>query len=466
MNVIAQQAGPKPAEQLAAFAAGLMLPDVPRAVVARAKLQILDALGVGLASNAYDFAAATVAGVQALGGPGTCSVIGRSERLTVRDAALANGVLIHGLDFDDTHLGSIVHPTAACLPCALSFGEHRGASGAALLTAYIAGMETAIRIGLAVAGGFHHAGFHATGIVAHFSAAIVAAKLLGLSAEQMVAAQGIAASTASGVQVFLEEGTWTKRLHPGWAAVAGMTAAQLAGAGFKGPLRPYEGRFGLFETHLQHHAGSAKLGALSAGLGSVWHLAETAIKPFPVCHFIHGCADAAVLLHAEIDPAQIEAVEILLPRDTLPIVAEPAAAKLRPSNEYEAKFSAPFVVATCLLRGAFGLADLLPDALADETVLALAARARCTADPDTAFPTYFSGGLRLTLRDGSQLFRHVRVNSGAGERALDEVGVSAKFMASAGMTVAPEQAARIRDAVLDLETISAADLAALLRQGE
>lgn len=464
MNVIATEAETKPAAQLAAFAAGLTLADVPRAVTARAKLQILDALGVGLAANAYDFAAATVAGVRALGGPGACSVIGRSERLTVRDAALANGVLIHGLDFDDTHLGSIVHPTAACLPCALSFGEHRGASGAALLGAYIAGMETCIRIGLAVAGGFHHAGFHATGIVAHFSAAIVAAKLLGLSAEQMVAAQGIAASTASGVQVFLEEGAWTKRLHPGWAAVAGMTAAQLAATGFKGPSRPYEGRFGLFETHLQHHAGDADRHALSAGLGSVWHLAETAIKPYPVCHFIHGCADAAVLLHAEIDPAAIEAVEILLPRDTLPIVAEPAAAKLRPSNEYEGKFSAPFVVATCLLRGAFGLADLLPAALADETALALAARARCVVDPDSAFPTYFSGGVRLTLRDGQQLFRHVRVNSGAGERALDEAGVSAKFMASACMTVEPEQAARIRDAVLDLETISAADLAALLRR--
>lgn len=463
MDAIATRAEGRPAERLARFAAGLTLADVPAGVVERARLQILDALGVGMAANAYGFATATMAGAQALGGAGACSVIGRAERLTVRDAALVNGVLIHGLDFDDTHLASIVHPTAACLPCALSFGEHLGAGGAEMLAAYIAGMETAIRIGLAVAGGFHHAGFHATGLVAHFSSAIVAARLLGLPADRIVAAQGIAASTASGVQVFLEEGAWTKRLHPGWAAVAGITAAQLAGAGFKGPSRPYEGRFGLFETHLQQHAGSADLDALSSGLGSVWHLAETAIKPYPVCHFIHGCADAAIALHGEVNAAEIEAIEILLPRDTLPIVAEPAEAKRRPANEYEAKFSAQFVVACCLLKGAFGLADLLPDALADRSVLDLAARARCTVDPDTAFPAYFSGGVRLTLRDGRTLFRHVRVNSGAGERALTEAGVCAKFMASAAMTVPRERAERIRDAVLRLESQSAAGLGALLR---
>ena len=96
-------------------------------------------------------------------------------------------------------------------------------------------METAIRVGAAAKGGFHHTGFHATGLVAHFSASVVAARLLGLPSEAIVAAQGIAASTASGVQVFLEEGAWTKRMHPGWAAVAGITAARLAQQGFKAP---------------------------------------------------------------------------------------------------------------------------------------------------------------------------------------------------------------------------------------
>lgn len=452
-----------PALTLAEFAAGLTLADIPAPVLDRAKLLILDALGCAIASNAYPFSHTAIAAAVALGGAGECSVIGRPERLPVRDAAMANGILLHGLDFDDTHLGSIIHATAACLPAALSLGEKLRVDGAALLVAYAAGMETAIRVGAAAKGGFHHTGFHATGVVAHFSSAMVAAKLLNLPASQVLAAQGIAASTASGVQVFLEEGAWTKRLHPGWAAVAGITAAHLAAAGFKAPTRPYEGRFGLFETHIQHPAAPIDVPAELHTLGTVWELAETAIKPYPVCHFIHGAADAAIVLHGDFDPAEIVRIEILLPHDTLPIVAEPRQQKLRPANEYDAKFSAPFVVATCLLQGAFGLADLLLPALDRADVLALAARTDCVADPNSLFPRAFSGGVRLHLRDGTTRFHYVPVNSGAGERALDEAAVVQKFMASATMVLPHDQAERIRDTVLTLEHGSAAELAAVLR---
>src|SRR6202035_3814441 len=140
------------------------------------------------------FSDAALAGATALGGVGRCSVIGRANRLPVRDAALVNGMLIHGLDFDDTHLTSIIHATAACLPTALTFGEEMNVDGRVLLVAYAAGMETAIRVGAAAKGGFHHTGFHATGVVAHFSASVVAARLLNLPSEAIVAAQGIAAS--------------------------------------------------------------------------------------------------------------------------------------------------------------------------------------------------------------------------------------------------------------------------------
>jgi 2-methylcitrate dehydratase PrpD len=453
---------PQPARELAAFAAGLTLEAVPERVRDRAKLLILDAVGVALASNAYPYAGASVAGLVALGGAGECSLIGRSERLPVRDAALANGILVHGLDFDDTHLTSIVHPTAASLPTALSFGESVGAHGRDMLTAYLAGMEAAIRIGAAVKGGFHHVGFHATGVIAHFSSAIVAAKLLGLPADKIVAAQGVAASTASGVQVFLEEGAWTKRFHPGWAAVAGITAARLVEHGFVGPSRPYEGKFGLFQTHL-HAPAEVDLASIGAGLGETWHLADTAIKPYPVCHFIHGCADAAIELHGMLSADDIVHVEAYLPKDTMPIVAEPAAAKERPATDYEAKFSTQYVVATCLLKGRFGLPELQPEAIADPAVRDLATRVRCSVDPNSAFPTYFSGGVRVTLRDGRQLFRHIRVNSGAGERALDLDGVVAKFTASASLAVSTAQAERIRDAVLTIETRPVTDLTAALR---
>ncbi len=454
-----------PSAQLASFVARLELAQIPPAVLRRAKLHILDGLGLGLASNSYEYGRRAVAGAVALGSGGQCSVIGRAERLEVRDAALVNGILIHGLDFDDTHLASIVHPTCTSLPCALSLGESLDASGADLLVAFLAGAETAIRIGGAVRGGFHHVGFHATGVVAHFAAAVTASSLLRLSEPQIVAAQGIAGSTASGIQVFLEEGAWTKRFHPGWAAVAGITAARLAQHGFVGPTRPYEGKFGLFETHLHAEANRVDVGELTAQLGEDWRFGATALKPYPVCHFIHGCADAAIELHHELGSqvGEIERVDAFLPQPTLHIIAEPAEAKERPTTDYEAKFSAQFVIAACLLRGRFGLPDLQPEALADPPVRALALKVRCQADPQSAFPTYFSGGVDVTLRDGRKLRRHVRINSGAGERAMEPDAVVAKFMASATLSIPAPQAERVRDAVMDLEHRSATELMRLLR---
>jgi 2-methylcitrate dehydratase PrpD len=347
----------------------------------------------------------------------------------------------------------------------LSFAESLGASGEALLTAFLAGAETAIRIGGAVKGGFHHVGYHATGLVAHFASCIVAGKLLQLNQEQLVAAQGIAGSTASGIQVFLEEGAWTKRFHPGWAAVAGITAARLAQHGFVGPSRPYEGKFGLFETHLQDHAEHIDVEELTSGLGDVWRFGDTALKPYPVCHFIHGCADAAIELHAQVAPQDIVKVEAWLPQPTLHIIAEPAQLKERPTTDYEAKFSAQFVVAACLLKGRFSLADLQPQALADPKVRALALKVRCLPDPKSAFPTYFSGGVQVTLRDGRTLQHYVRINSGAGERAMQPAAVVAKFMGSATLSIPARQAERIREAVLALEDVAATELTALLRSG-
>lgn len=445
------------------MAAGLRLESLPGAVVERARLHILDALGLGLASSVQDFGRRTVAGVAAMGGRGECSVIGNAAPMDMRDAALANGVLVHGLDFDDTHLASIIHPTCTALPAALALGERLDASGADLLAAFIAGAETGIRIGLAVDGGFHHTGHHASGMVSHFASAVTAARLMGLDEAGITAAQGIAGSTASGIQVFLEEGAWTKRMHPGWGAVAGITAAHLAQGGFKAPTRVYEGRFGLLQAHL--HGLETKPDEIARDAGHVWHFGETALKPYPVCHFIHGCADAAIELHAEIAGAEIASVRAFLAQPTLHIVCEPAEAKENPTNEYEVKFSAQFVVAHCLLNGRFGLPDLMPEAMADPATRALARRVKCEADPDSAFPEFFSGGVEVTLADGRVLTRHVRVNSGAGDRAMSADAVAAKFLASASLAVPASKAEAVLDAVMRLESVSARELGALLRAG-
>lgn len=454
------------ARGFAEFVACLRASDIPEEVRERAKLFILDAVGCALAANAYPFAERTLAGVTELGGEGRCSVIGRSVRLPPRDAALINGVLLHGLDLDDTHLTAIIHPTVTCLSAALAIAEQRALHGADLLTAYVAAMESSIRIGVAVKGGFHHVGFHATGLISHFASALAAGRLLGLDASALVSAQGLAASTAAGCQVFLEEGAWSKRLHPGWGAAAGITTATLAKNGFFGPSRPYEGRFGFFDTYLQGYASEVDRAALDDGLGTRWELVETSVKPYPVCHFIHGAAEAAIEIRRELGdlrPEDIAEVSVVVPRDTVPIVVEPIEVKTNPANDYDAKFSAQFVVATCLLRGRFGLAELTETALRDPQVRGLARRVVCGADPESRFPKYMSGGVRVKLRDGRERTLHIPVNKGSGRRSLSAADISDKFFGSAELTVSRDKAQRIQDAVLGVDRYDVASLCTALR---
>jgi 2-methylcitrate dehydratase PrpD len=441
------QRGRPLAAYLAAFCRDAAWKSLPAPVQEKVRLHVLDTLGLALASHTQDYAAPALAGIAAAGGSGECTVIGAELRLAPRDAALANGLLMHGLDYDDTHPASIVHPSVVGLPAALAIGEQLDASWTDVLTAYAIGVEAAIRIGAAVQGGFHHAGFHATGIVSHFGAALAAGKLLGLDESQLVAVQGIAASTASGVQVFLEEGAWSKRLHPGWGALAGITAAHLARNGFVAPTRPYEGKFGLFDSHL--HGTAVAPEKMIQGLGEDWCLLDTAIKPYPVCHFIHGCLEAALALHSQFAFSDIDRVIVCLPSKTLPIVAEPAEAKQRASTDYEAKFSAQYVVAKCLLYGRFGLAELTPDAISDLATKELAAKVICRADPETQFPTYFSGGVTVVLKDGRELHRHVPINKGAGPRTLSAADIQSKFLANAMLWIDRERAENTLEAVID-----------------
>ncbi|WP_158903614.1 MmgE/PrpD family protein [Burkholderia sp. L27(2015)] len=460
------------AQRLSAFAYALEPSALPADVRLKATHHIVDAIGLAFASRHFPFAEPALRGIAAAGAAGDATVIGGTQKLAPRDAALANGYLIHGLDFDDTHPLSIVHPTVACLPAALAIAEVRDLSWDELLAAYAAGMETAIRLGAAVDGGFHHVGFHATGIVSHFSAAIVAGKLLGLNAAQLTAAQGIAASTAAGVQVFLEEGAWTKRLHPGWGALAGITAAHLAQNGFASPTRPYEGRFGLFDTHLQEHAASVDVASIGVGLGTQWSLLGTAIKPYPVCHFIHGCAEAALILRDSLggslgdslgDIERISEIICYLPVQTLPIVAEPAAIKQVPKTDYDAKFSTQFVVATCLARGRFGLAELSDESLVDPLVLRLAAKVRCVVDPLSAFPRYFSGGVTVRLADGCAHTHHIAVNLGSGERALTVDDIAAKFRGTAGLSLTADRVDALLEVLLAPGRRSVRTITQLLR---
>jgi len=451
---------------LARFARELAFEDIPDDVIERIKYLMLDGVGIALVASRYPFARTIWDGLANLGGDGACSVIGMDGRLSARDAVVMNGALIHGLDFDDTHMQSVVHATAAALPTALVMADKQDASGQEFLCAYLIGMEVAIRIGMAADYGFHHRGLHATGVVGHFAAALIAGRLMGLDEDQLTGAQGVVGSTAMASQEFVEDGSWNKRLHPGWAGVAGITAAALAESGFLAPAKPYEGRFGLFRSLLGVTDEKPDLAAITDGLGERWEAAISAVKPFPTCHFTHAVADAALALVEHIpDSGQIACIKARIPAETIAVIAEPIANKIKPASDYDAKFSTQFIVAAALVKGRFGLAELEDDVLGDPIILDLAQRVDCEADPESPFPKYYSGGVHITMRNGETHEHYEPINRGAGERALTPGEITDKFMANATLAVSSERAEAIRDAVLRVDEFPARKLMGLLSDG-
>ena len=455
---------PTYSETLSSFIASDAARELPSRVTECAKLHMLDVIGTAIAATKFDFSERALGGLQSADEPGRHSVIGFPVRLAMRDAALLNGILAHGLDYDDTHPGAIVHPSSSTFPCALAVGEKVAASGADLVRAYALGVDIATRIGVAAAGAMHTSGFHTTGIAGHMACSVVAGTLLGLDAAQLTMAQGLAGSTASAISEYRADGAWNKRMHPGWAAAGGITAALLARGGFVGARTIYEGADGLFRAHTSTRFSEVDLAALTHDLGSRWLIEEVAIKPFPICHLLHACADAALAIRRKHDlkPEDIASVRALLHPEVFHYVAEPAEMRKRPTTDYMAKFSVQYVVAACLLRGRFGFEELEQEALEDPAILELAQRVSHEADPQSAFPKYFSGGVVVRTRDGRDLVHMEKVNRGAGDRALSADDIIAKFTDNARFAVPQEKVERIRDFVLKLEQHSAADLGALL----
>ena len=450
------------AEALAGFVLNTSWAAIPAVVRERAKHLMLDAIGIGFASTTFDFARTSLAGARALsalGGGGQSVVLGMATRLAMRDAVMLNGILMHGLDYDDTHVPGVLHGTVSLLPVVLAQGAALHRSGADALAAYVTALECAARIATVAKGGFHRTGFHPTGLVGAFGCALAAGRLQGLTASELVMAQGIALSMAGGSLEFLEDGAWTKRLHPGWAGVAGISAATLAAHGFIGPAAAYEGRFGLYATHIggnhEHKAEPVDLSLATAGLGQVWEIHAVAVKPFPLCHLTHACADAAIALHRSgLDPARIRRVAALVPEETVPIVCEPEANKRRPQNDYDARFSIPFVVASGLIKGRVGLAELEAAELRNPVVLALADKVAYTVDPRSGFPKHYSGEVVVEMDDGRIVAHREQINRGSAERPITEREIVDKFYQNAALAIPHERAERILDAVLRLDTMA------------
>jgi 2-methylcitrate dehydratase PrpD len=446
------------AERLAGFASEVQLVDVPAPVVERAKLHMLDAIGVALASSQEDFAPRIVNALQGIGGAGAYPVIGFPARLPMRDAVLANGAMVHGIDFDDTHSAGVLHVSSSALPMALAAAQSIGGDGRDVLLAYLICVETASRVAIAAKGGFHVNGFHPTGMVAPFGAVLGIGRLWNLTPAQLVHAQGVVLSMASGSFEFLEDGAWNKRLHPGWAVGAAITACAMARGGFVGAKKTYEGRYGLYNSYLGK-ADAADLPACTADLGAEWEMLNVAIKPYPVCHYNHSFLDATLALreaHA-IKAEDIETINALIAKDQVGIVCEPQANKRRPQNSYDARFSLHFALAAALVYGRLTMDEIAGVAINDPRVLALCDRTRYSIDQESAYPKYYSGAVEIRLKDGRTLKRREQINRGSRDKPLGHADIIAKFRDTAGRALPTQKVEQMIEATLGFENVASAE---------
>ena len=438
------------AKVLGEWAARLRAEDIPAAVRDNAALRVLDTIGCALAGAREEHAPSVLALASRWGGPGLSTVWGTTLTAAPPQAALANGALAHGLDFDDTHADSVCHASAVLVPAVLALAESERLGGRDALTALVAGYEAMIRIGMAAPGRFHERGWHATAVCGAFSAALAAGKSLGLDASRLTAAVGIAGSMASGVMEFLEDGSWVKRLHPGWAAQSGIQAAALAQEGFTGPATALEGRLGFYRAALGDAPDIAKQ---LKNLGDEWETVRSSFKLYPCCHLNHAYLDAVASLKRTegLRPEQVEEVECLVPAGEVPIVCEPATAKLRPRSPYDAKFSLAFCVAAALVGDRVGIGTFTEEGIHEPGALALAARVRYTVDPSSPYPRTFPGWVKVRLRDGRMLEAREESQRGGPEMPIAPDEVIAKFRNNAARLMPPARVDALESAVLGME---------------
>jgi 2-methylcitrate dehydratase PrpD len=443
----------KAAERLAEFATTLTLEDVPAEVVGHAKLHLLDTLGCGLAAHATGVAGEGRTAMAELGGETQATVIGSDARLPAPNAAFANAMLCHGLDFDDTHSDSVSHVSTVTCPASLAVGEAGALPGSEVLAAIVGASEVIARLGTAASGRFHARGFHPTAICGIFGATAATARLTGADVRTTGSALGIAGSMASGLFAYLEDGTATKPIHPAWAAHGGILAVRLAALGAEGPPSVVEGKFGLYHAFLGAEPGEIDIDSQLADLGSRWETPRIAYKPFPVCHFMHGSLGAAAdaLAGRTLAPEEIDDVVVTVPAAGVSLVLEPAEAKKTPRSDYEGKFSLQYSVASMLVRGHVSVSDFSDEAIVDPAVLAVARKVRYETPDYPTYPQAFPGGVRVTLADGTTLERDFPHQKGGPENPMSDDAVREKFRANALLALGADAVDALEDAVLSFE---------------
>ena len=431
---------PTLSERFTDFGLALDYADIPPEVIDVVRINILDSLGVMAASSVIGAGAAGRKIVSQLGGSREATVVGLANKVPAANAVIANGMLVHSLDLDDSHSPSITHPSGIIVTTALAVGEAVAASGQEIIAAAVAGYEMITRIGSVAPGELIKSGFHTTGITGPFATAMVAARLFGLARAQTVAALGLAGSQVSGSMEFLADGSEAKQLYAGWASHSGIIAALLAREGLTGPRTALEGRQGFFNTYLP--AKKADLDwSVFDDLGRRWRTLDIVYKAYPACHLTHAIIDSIKHLRRAMpfEPEDVESAMCFVPEWYVDKICEPLATKRQPRSSYDARFSIPYVTATALSLGDVPVGQFTPEAIKDPAILRMAQRVSYEVESFPEFPQAYPGAIEIKLRDGRKMRHDQRFN-----RRLTHDDLREKFANNVSVLLSPAVAEEVK----------------------
>ncbi len=440
---------PPLASQLAAWVSAVSFDDLPDDVILATRRRLLDVIGLALAGAGTAFGRSARAGALALSPAGPCRLFGTGEALSITAAAFVNGALPQALEFDDTHNESIVHMSSPSIAAALALSETRPVTGRDLIAAIAVANEISCRAGCVAPGQFHKRGLHPTGLFAPFGVTYGAGKLLGLQDDTLASAAGICGSFAAGLLECWVDGTQTKFLHSGWAAQSGISAAMLAASGTTGPARVFEGRFGLFASHLQDETVAKDFDRLTGDLGTRWESRQSSFKPYPAAHVIHPYIDAVLRVRQDrgITAADVERIDCPVAGFIVGIVCEPVDEKLAPASDAHCRVSLQHTIAEAFYFGDLGRRAYDDARRLHPEVQALAKRVHYHVDPAFPGPGRFKGAVQITLRDGRTITEVQEHNRGSVENPMTDAELRAKFDDNASELLTAGQRDRLADAI-------------------
>jgi len=409
--------------------------------------QIPDAARIAIENTVIDTVALTIAALEtdygravrnAFEARGACTVWGLQEKFDVAGAAVINGTCGHGEDYDNTFEGCPVHTGVVIVPALFAAGEALKLANADVAKGLVVGIEVATnRLGMVAGKGVHAAGFHPTAILGTMGAAAGVAAAMGQTRKQIQDTLGVAGSMAAGIIEYLADGSWTKRMHAGWAAQSGIRAAQMGAAGFNGPKTVIEGTHGLYTAFAP--SITPDFSHLTDGLGETWQAANA--QPFIDC--------AVRLKEKGVKPEDIVSITCEVGEGTVHRLWEPLALKQKPPTAYAAKFSSPYTIAAGLLHGNAGLAEFTDEAVSNPQALAIAAKVTYVIDPDNEYPKNYSGHIRAELKDGSIIEERQPQLRGGTKEPMTRTNILTKATANLTFSGRRPEASRV---LVDLAT--------------